>query len=391
MAIIVGELTGSRKKLGATVYQKGRDGKTIARRYVVPKNPQTAPQMAQRILFGTITQASKFMKAVIDHSFEGVSKGAKSVNHFCKLNVPVLRAAAAHDFDEKPVAKDCTVFVTTKGVTALIPNKYCISDGSLSAPRLAVKLGDNNKLNLVGGSLPATAVTKVTVEGDDFYGLTLGEIIRGIFGLSETNEQLTLCAIARSAEEYMYSYNGESSEGYQIPYTSFNARRLVFNPAADLSQVVVLLNDDGTENEHANDNLEAAVMSAFSSVDTDDVLKAEIGSMLQNATLTITGSDESDWAVALAPADYALDQDYIYDVENALGHVYAAGIIRSKQVDGKWRRSRSFMVLADVTTTDNYGLIWAIANPAWFRSDIIAESSLFLNEGGSRNEVGENF
>lgn len=391
MAIIVGEMTGSRKRLGATVYQKGRDGKTVARRYVIPKNPRTNAQMAQRIIFGTVTQASKFMRPIIDHSFEGVAQGAKSINHFAKVNVPILRSLAAADFANKPAADAASVFVTTKAVTALIPNRYQISDGSLSAPRMSVIDGGAGSLALSLGKLPATAVQETTLDAETYYGLTLGQLVRGLFGLNDTAEQLTLCAIARSASDYMYSYNGQSDLGYQIPYCSFNARRLVFKPDTDLSQVIVLLNDDGTEHEDALENIATAIEGCFSGGETDAQLLSQISDLLSSGEITITGTAADGYKVAFAPATSELDSYYIYDIDNGAGHVYAAGVIRSKLVDGSWRRSRAFMQFVPPTANNNAGLIWSISNAAWFRSDTIAESSLFLNEGGSANEVGENF
>lgn len=391
MAIINGELSGSRKKLGSVVYQKGRDGKTIARRYVIPKNPRTSQQMAQRILFATITQAAKFMGAVVDHSFEGVSKGAKSINRFTKLNVPVLRAKAANDFGKKPAADASTVFVTTKGVTALIPNNYLISDGSLAKPAAFVSKSDQGLLNLNLGGLTAMPMVSTEVESDTYFGLTYAQIARAIFGVTETNEQLSLCAIARTAEEYQFSYEDSAAIGYQIPYTAFNARRLVFSPSADLSQVCILMDEEEQLLENASENLAAAVQSLFNAADTDTQLLDAVVSAITAMQLTTGGTEETGYTVSGAGAKIELDSLYIYDVAEQAGHCYAAGIIRSKNENGSWRRSRAYMVTATPTAENNFGLVWSIANPAWFRTEVIAESSLFLNEGGTKNEVGENF
>lgn len=389
--IITGTQLGARGKAAGMVYQKGRKGETIQRRLVVPANPQTGAQMAQRIIFGTITQAAKFMEPIVNHSFEGVRKGLDSVNRFTSLNVGILRGLAADDFAKQPLPADSSVFVTTKGVSALIPNRYQISDGSLSKPRMKVIDGGANELVLQLANLPSTNVTAVEVETESFFAVTLGQVVRGLFGLTELNEQLTLCAIARSSEDYAFSYGGSTDIGYQIPMCAFNARRLVFSPVADLSQEIIVLNADGTVNDDAEANIAAAIVSAFRSEDSDDQLLAQIEDLLVSGELSVSGDATEGFKVTFTPASSGLDSHYIYDIDNNLGRCYAAGVIRSKLVDGSWRRSRSYMTCVAPTALNNNGLVWSLANPAWFRSSTIAESTLFLNEGGTANEVGENF
>ena len=388
--IISGTQVGARGKAAGMVYQKGRKGETIQRRYVVPSNPRTGSQMAQRIIFATAAQAAMYMSSIIDHSFQGVKKGLDSKNEFVSRNVKILRSLAAADYAAKPSAAEAKMFVTTKGVSALIPNEYMISNGSLAKPRMKVEKQVSGALGLVLGSMPETVLSSITVSDTTYYGCTVAQLISSLFGINEISEQLTLCVIAQSDSEMMYSYNGQNDPGYEIPFTAFNARRLVFNPAADLSQTVILLNDDGTANDDADANIAAAVTSCFNSTDTDESLLHMIEVMLTGGTLT-PGTIDTDKTASFVPAVCNLDEEYIYDIDNQEGHVYAGGVIRSKLVDGSWRRSKSFLVMAAFDADHNEGLLWALANDAWFTSQKVASSTLFLNEGGTANEVGESF
>ena len=54
--------TAYQGKLGSIVYQEGREG-TIARRYVVPKDPRTAAQIGARTAFAQASEAYKALSA----------------------------------------------------------------------------------------------------------------------------------------------------------------------------------------------------------------------------------------------------------------------------------------------------------------------------------------
>ena len=118
-------LRGARGKLAGAVYQRGADGSTVAREIVKPKNPKTQGQMAQRMIFATATAAYTKMKAIYDHSWEGVQYGSKSQQEFMKRNLQMLRGRAANNDGE----------FLAKGVSVLMSNPYIISKGSLTAPR----------------------------------------------------------------------------------------------------------------------------------------------------------------------------------------------------------------------------------------------------------------
>lgn len=393
MAIVTGYMEGARKKVAGFVYQKGANGQTIKRAYVIPSNPQTEGQMAQRIIFATVAQARKFMKPIINHSFEGVAYGKKSEEKFDSLNIAQLRLLAAHDFELQPQAADASVFVTTKNVSALIPNKYIISDGSLGTPAAKVTLdGGVARMTFGGASGFAVVPHEDTQVGG--YDITLGEVIRALFGLTDVDEQLTLCSIVRNDDGYRYSYQGSTVAGAQIAPTGFNAKRLVFNETADMGQLIHVLNADGTINDDAEANIGAAVSTAFNNKLSDKALRELIENVITSSLeLNVNGSTAEDYRVGWDSFGTSINDLYVYDVENDSVYVYALGMIRSKLVGKNWRRSRSVMIInsPEEGTFSNFGLTWNLANAAWFDKVQLTDDGFFLNEAGSDNQVGDSF
>ena len=85
------------KKLGNMVYYT-MNGKTYARARVEQvKNPKTAKQMAQRLIFTTAVRSRDALKTIVDHSFENKKYGSESLNYFMKRNLEILRARATAD------------------------------------------------------------------------------------------------------------------------------------------------------------------------------------------------------------------------------------------------------------------------------------------------------
>ena len=390
-------MQGARKKVAGFVYQKGANGKTIQRAYVIPNNPQTAGQMAQRIIFATVTQAAKFMAPIIGHSFEGVSYGAKSKQMFISKNIALLRQLAAQDFREQPQAANANVFVTTRKISALIPNKYIISDGSLSeARRKVIKVSGTTSNAALQLSLGGGSFSLVAGSTSAFLGITLGDLVAALFGLQSLDEQLTLVGIAKTGDDYRYSFQGGTDAGVQIPYSGMSAKRLVFNPSADLSKVIDLVNaSDHTVAEHAYDNIEAELEHCFVNAKTDTQLKDYVASKIASGVqLQVSGDETAGYSVGWATFQTSdLANLFVYDTENDSSFLMAAGVVRSRLVENKWRRSRAVMVTSFPTGDGvyNFGLTWNIANAAWFAKDDLSTSGWFLNEGGDENEVGENF
>jgi len=87
------EMYGATGKVGNKTYYQ-RDGDTIGRIIVTPKNPKTDAQTLQRILVKVVGMVYAMLKAIANHSFEGFSTGAKCAERFRSLNLRYLRERA---------------------------------------------------------------------------------------------------------------------------------------------------------------------------------------------------------------------------------------------------------------------------------------------------------
>lgn len=119
---------GNGKLAGATVYQQ--NGETVMREVVTPANPKTNAQLLQRIIMHTIMSSYSKMKAITDHSFEGIKKGSDSMAFYIKQNVQFARQKVAEQQEAGVEAYDMYNY-TPLGVRGFTPNQYLIAMGSL--------------------------------------------------------------------------------------------------------------------------------------------------------------------------------------------------------------------------------------------------------------------
>lgn len=139
--------TGSTKTLTFQVL----NGKQITKDRVYNiKNPQTLAQMQQRALMATAVTAYSKMKAICDHSFEGVQVGSKTMGEFIKTNLSVLANAMPE------------INVTEYKSQTFAGNKYLISKGTLNPVNSTVN-GNNVRID-----------TGVAIKNGD--GITWGDI-----------------------------------------------------------------------------------------------------------------------------------------------------------------------------------------------------------------------
>lgn len=96
-------------------------------------NPQTSAQMAQRIKMPLVAQARTKLKGLVNHSFQGVDYGYKSLYNFSALN---LRKNALTVGEYTP-----------KGIGDMGVANYVVSTGSLEP----VKIGLTESISLITG------------------------------------------------------------------------------------------------------------------------------------------------------------------------------------------------------------------------------------------------
>lgn len=122
-------LKGANGKLaGATVYQS--NGETLMREVVKPTDAKTTGQVLQRIVMHTVMSSYSLMKAICDHSFEGIKKGQDTMAYFLKQNVQFCREKIATMQAQGTSAYEMYNFMPL-GRKGFTPNQYLISMGSL--------------------------------------------------------------------------------------------------------------------------------------------------------------------------------------------------------------------------------------------------------------------
>lgn len=322
-------------------------------------NPRTPRQNAQRIVFATVAQAMKFMGPIINHSFEGVPYGGKSLNRFAKLNLERLRTYSALDYQNSASYADARCFMTTKNISALIPNRYIMAQGSL-----VLNPASKNNVTLSGNIFPFDVDNQIA---DSTAGVTLGQALQALFGFTRAGQQLTKCFIInRSGQGYnLYEYGGVSSvPGTVISSSKFLSARLV-------------LKDNIPWNEDVHSTwatLKNQIQSCFDTEKSDaTLLKAIVDGLT---------SVDNVWKLD--------DLESVLNIYNQDGFISAETTILSEPYGSNWLRSNAEMSLVAVPDPDNnYGLTWYEANKAWSEGpDQNADSTRYLNEGGDENQLG---
>lgn len=159
-------LRGAQGKLAGASIAKGADGSTVIREVVTPKNPQTTAQKIQRIIMATVVQAYSKMSAICDHSYEGLSTGAKCMNRFNQLNANMLRRWVSERIAAGDTAYDILDFCPS-GEQRLADNPWIISSGSL--PQVVTDVDQDAQF--AAFALPVNTYQGVC----DYYGLQRGD------------------------------------------------------------------------------------------------------------------------------------------------------------------------------------------------------------------------
>lgn len=121
------------------------NGKQITKdRVYNVKNPQSLAQMQQRALMATAVTAYSGLKAICDHSFEGIEIGSKTMSEFMRNNIKLLSANMPN------------INVTEYKSGLYVNNPYMISKGTLNAPKTEYA---NNKFTVHTGVENAGAKT----------------------------------------------------------------------------------------------------------------------------------------------------------------------------------------------------------------------------------------
>lgn len=130
--MLLGTLRGS---IGDVTYTRTNGAQVSKAKSTSPRNPRTSKQIYQRMFFATIAKAQSAMKAIVDHSFEQVQHGSKSLQYFSKRNIALMRQTATFSESLQTWVAPGMGFVPPKA-NSFTWNPYRVSEGSL--PKLNV-------------------------------------------------------------------------------------------------------------------------------------------------------------------------------------------------------------------------------------------------------------
>lgn len=182
-------LRGAKGKLGgATIYTA--NGESVMR--VVTgkiKNPKTQAQVIQRVIAKCSASQYSALKAICDHSFEGVKPGADSMAHFTSLNNRRFRELAAQANMTGAGLGSVFNFLPL-GRKKFVPTEVIISEGSLPRvystsetiyARITASIAENTYEGVINslGLQRGDQLTFITVSKDaaDAYVLSYARVI----------------------------------------------------------------------------------------------------------------------------------------------------------------------------------------------------------------------
>ena len=179
------------------------DGKQITKdRVGAPKNPRTIRQMSQRVMIATIGKAYSEMKAIADHSFEGVSAGMPSLRTFMHTNQVAIMLNKQYGNTNFGYAK--------YNEDGCVLGSYIISKGSLDsiAGNLAVQ-----SVNAAGKQ----AVLAVA------YGMNIADFCDE-FGMVNYGDMATICFLFKKkggkygfgAVRFTYKQGASIAESFDL-------------------------------------------------------------------------------------------------------------------------------------------------------------------------------
>lgn len=155
MAKVLGTFgTNLKGSLGNVTFRVTKNGNIASQKASQVTNPKTESQMAQRCKMNTVVQAYSILKSIVDHSWEGVVYGSKSMNYFQKINLQRLIATGRN-----------TAFLA-KDNKIVAPFDFQISKGSLGQI--------DNRFDAKGFNLGADCTVAQLVE---YFGAQLGDQI----------------------------------------------------------------------------------------------------------------------------------------------------------------------------------------------------------------------
>lgn len=308
---------GSTKSLTFSIYR----GKQVTKdRVVQVSNPQSLPQMDQRLVLPIVANARARLAGLVNHSFEGVAYGYQSLNHFNSINLA-------------KGALNIVGYVPKGGASCGIANLK-VSDGSLP-----VITGDMTQTDLVGEFTPlypdkglSEPSTKIfPVMPDDTKGSTvLYYFFKALAGLGISDftpgSQLTVLQQVAQAKATYKKADGTTKDYWRY---AFGILRAIYPTDYPTKADGSLLTVDELKDYH-DDNDVFKLASVVPSGGTNWViLQTEQGMSLQIGFTKLTSDGSAEFG-------FAANCDVFTDDHSG---VISQAVIFSQKDGNVWRRS----------------------------------------------------
>lgn len=126
----------ARGKIGDVVFSRVNGQQVSRARNRSPKNPQSLPQMLQRVIVSTVGKMYSFTQELSDHSFEGFDGASLNQQQFMKENIAAMRDALANiiaypTWDEIETADGSHQCYSVADSYFPVLNTFIISEGTL--------------------------------------------------------------------------------------------------------------------------------------------------------------------------------------------------------------------------------------------------------------------
>lgn len=173
----------ARGKVGSLVFKRQNGAQVTAPR-VTPKNPQTLNQMAQRIAFSSAVKTAKELDGIVNHSFQGVAYGQKSIQHFTSKAAKVIKAniMAALDSQISATPFRTTAAVPLSAISVGSAAEVLVSSGDLASPVYAAVASNNRLLLVLGSGITAQTASITVADYQGIFGVPVTDQLTFVYG-----------------------------------------------------------------------------------------------------------------------------------------------------------------------------------------------------------------
>lgn len=297
-------------------------------------NPQTSMQMNQRLLLPLVANAASQLYGLVNHSFEGVDYGYKSVGKFRALNLTKGNLNVRS--------------YVPKGAMDCGEADFIVSRGSLQSFDIEAATG-------TGNTVAVNNFSEASVKASELTGSTAKKgvisVLKQAFGLAD-DDQISFLT-QHPVGSYTYQYNDEKKTGTRH---GFILSRLILNEA-ELENWTITPND-------TTDNSNVVLTDGYTVVTLTGKTDADGNNDIYSGmTFSIMGQN--------VPAPQQV--------------VCSAAMILSRKVNNSWKRSSQRLV----EIGDQHVIEYDEALHGYIKNN--AASSKFLNTGNDPTGIAGDY